>query len=100
MTNVIAPAVGSTVTVLYPGNLLHPETIRVSVVKYVSPGGTVHVRCAEPCGACGPGERDGGHRLGMFGSSILPEDDTAKRRRCYCDAPIACATAFPASCPF
>jgi hypothetical protein len=94
------PAVGSTVTVLYPGSMISPGTTRVSVVKYISAGGTVYVRCAETCGACGPAEGDGNHRVGMFKSRILPGDETARNRRCHCAAPIACATAFPARCPF
>lgn len=96
------PAVGSTVTVLYPGSMISPGTTRVSVIKYVSAGGTVYVRCAETCGACGPAEGDGNHRVGMFKSRIIetPQPNDERRRRCVCATPASCEAAFPARCPF
>lgn len=100
MLTMAVPAVGDRVTVLYPGGTYHPTVTRESVVRYVSPLGRVHVHCAEPCGACGPGDYQGNHRVGMAGSRIVSAPSPAPDRRCACDLPAACAVSFPAKCPF
>lgn len=95
------PAAGDVVTVLYPGGDAYPQTTRLSVVKYVAPDGRVHVRCAASCGACGRGNGDGNHRVGMFGSSIVPDTPAIRAitRQCGCQSPGACERAFPRRCP-